>query len=78
MDLRDRRISGFEALIRWDNPLRGMINPAEFIELAEETRLIVPIGEWVVEQACADIAMLNSRFASQENLFVNINFPVDS
>jgi len=74
VDLRDQRISGFEALIRWDNPLRGMINPAEFIELAEETRLIVPIGEWVVEQACADIAMLNSRFAAQENLFVNINF----
>ena len=74
VDLRSMCVSGFEALIRWDNPLRGMINPAEFIELAEETRLIVPIGEWVVEKACEDIAQLNRKFGTQDQLFVNINF----
>ena len=74
VELKTQRVSGFEALIRWDNPLRGMISPAEFIELAEETRLIVPIGEWVVEQACKDIAELNKQFGQQEKLFVNINF----
>ncbi|MCF8179683.1 MAG: EAL domain-containing protein, partial [Sulfuritalea sp.] len=47
-----RRVCGFEALLRWQHPERGMISPADFIPLAEDTNLIIPIGEWALQEAC--------------------------
>ena len=55
VDLRTGRIIGAEALIRWQHPERGLVSPAEFVALAEDTGLIVPMGEWVLREACREV-----------------------
>lgn len=66
--LGDNRICAFEALLRWRHPERGYISPAIFIPLAEETRLIVPVGEWVIKEACNAAANWPGRIKVAVNL----------
>jgi diguanylate cyclase (GGDEF)-like protein len=68
VNLETETINGFEALIRWHHPDRGIVAPAEFIPLAEETGLIVPIGEWVLRQACEEAAKWPSDISIAVNL----------
>jgi diguanylate cyclase (GGDEF)-like protein/PAS domain S-box-containing protein len=56
VDLQSNDITGFEALLRWNHPERGLISPAQFIPIAEETGLIIPLGEWVLRRACEETA----------------------
>ena len=69
VNLAENRISGFEALLRWNHPGRGRVSPDAFIPLAEETGLIVAIGEWVVRHACATAA----RWPSDLRVAVNVS-----
>jgi diguanylate cyclase (GGDEF)-like protein len=68
IDLRTQKISGFEALLRWHSPTRGLLVPVDFMPLAEETGLIVPLGNWVLRQACMDAAEWPSDVTVAVNL----------
>ena len=57
--LHSRRLVGFEALVRWEHPERGTINPVDFVPAADRTRLAVPLGRWVLTQACRQMAKWN-------------------
>jgi diguanylate cyclase (GGDEF)-like protein/PAS domain S-box-containing protein len=67
------KLAGFEALIRWQHPERGFISPAEFIPLAEETGLIVPLGEWILEAVCQQIKLWQEQFPLKVPLKVSVN-----
>jgi len=70
--LSDGRISGAEALIRWQRPGHGLVSPAEFIPLLEETGLIVPVGAWVIATACRQIAAWSGHAAGPLRIAVNV------
>ncbi len=71
--LSDEQLCGFEALVRWQHPGRGLVPPSGFIPVAEETGLIVPIGLWVLREACRQMRAWDSEFPECANLVINVN-----
>jgi EAL domain-containing protein (putative c-di-GMP-specific phosphodiesterase class I) len=74
--LTGREILGVEALVRWNHPTRGTIPPIQFIPVAEETGLIIPMGRWILETACYEGVRLQERFTRDEPLTMSVNLSV--
>lgn len=73
VDLRSGKTKSFEALIRWNSKEFGLVPPAEFIPLSEDTGLIIPIGNWVIEQACMQIKEWNELTGEEVTIAINIS-----
>jgi diguanylate cyclase (GGDEF)-like protein/PAS domain S-box-containing protein len=73
MDLGTNRIAGVEALVRWNHPRRGLVGPNDFIAVAEETGLIVPLGRWVLERACRQANAWQNETSKRLTMSVNVS-----
>ena len=73
IDLASNQVMGLEALIRWQHPTRGLLPPADFITLTEETGLIVPIGQWVLREACRQASQWETVLSSDKPLIISVN-----
>src|SRR5947207_4124950 len=74
VDLHTGRLTRVEALLRWHHPQRGMVSPAEFIPLAEESGLIEPLGRWVLDEACRQLREWHRRYPVRFSVAVNVSF----
>jgi diguanylate cyclase (GGDEF)-like protein len=73
ISLQTGAIAGFEALLRWQHPQRGFVHPVEFIPIAEETDLIIPIGQWVIREASRQLKLWQTQFVRETPLVVSVN-----
>lgn len=73
IDLRTGRLAGFEALVRWRHPERGVVSPVDFIPIAEETGLINSIGRWILHEACLQMRLWQKRYPQMGNLTMSVN-----
>jgi EAL domain-containing protein (putative c-di-GMP-specific phosphodiesterase class I) len=71
--LETKHLAGFEALVRWNHPRRGVVSPADFVPVAEETGLIVPIGQWVLEEACKKVREWQLASPGHRSLSLSVN-----
>jgi diguanylate cyclase (GGDEF)-like protein len=76
LSLESSRLVGFEALVRWQHPIFGMVSPADFIPMAEETGLIIPLGSWVLETACRQLKDWQRTSPENRHLMINVNVSV--
>jgi diguanylate cyclase (GGDEF)-like protein/PAS domain S-box-containing protein len=67
------KIMGFEALVRWQHPEQGLVSPAKFVPIAEETGLIIPLGQWVLREACCQLKKWHEAFPHESPLTVSVN-----
>lgn len=73
IELEDRRVVGAEALLRWDHPVRGMLQPSEFVEVALAAGLMNSIGTWVIDRACADLRAWREQLGEEAPEWVSVN-----
>ena len=73
IDLASGEIAGFEALIRWQHPKRGTVPPTDFINIAEDTGIILPMGDWILDEACRQIRQWQQLFPKVDPLFIGVN-----
>ncbi len=73
VNLETGMLAGFEALVRWQHPQQGLVSPGAFILAAEESGLIVPMGRWILKQACAQMQRWHEQFPQAEELTVSVN-----
>jgi EAL domain-containing protein (putative c-di-GMP-specific phosphodiesterase class I) len=73
VELSSGRVTGMEALVRWNHPSRGLLTPADFVPLAEETGLILPLGQWVLEEACRQAVEWQTAYPDKPPLSMSVN-----
>ncbi len=73
VSLNTGRVSGFEALLRWQHPVRGLIHPTEFITVAEETGLAIPMGDWILGEACRQTRIWQEQVGADPPLVISVN-----
>jgi diguanylate cyclase (GGDEF)-like protein/PAS domain S-box-containing protein len=73
VELHSQMVKGFEALLRWNHPVRGIVSPLDFIPVAEEIGFIVELGSWVLRQACHQVRAWQLRFPHHSELFISVN-----
>ena len=73
VDLKTGEIAGFEALIRWQHPERGIVPPNDFIGIAEDTGMILAMGEWIINEACYQVRQWQQLFPQEQPLFIGVN-----
>lgn len=73
VSLQTGKVAGFEALVRWQHPERGLVPPNDFIPVAEETDLIIPMGRWITYEACRQLRVWQEKFPREQPLLVSVN-----